>query len=169
MILPPLVFPVKSVYQAQSLKNTISLEKFYFSQIADNIYYFLVCVNTSNGSLTFAKFSKLPSIRSSHCDYATLGSAKAHGREPKTCLGRVFNYISQAVLMMCMYSSTWMHDHIYSSKLGLGLVLLAKVCPWLHLLALGHLKRQVTNRNHPIRVVSPMVTKQEGKENNDRS
>ncbi len=54
--------------------------------------------------------------------------------------------------MMCMYSSKWMHDHIYSSKLSLGLVLLGKVCPWLHLLALGHLKRQVTNRNHPIRV-----------------
>ncbi len=32
--------------------------------------------------------------------------------------------------MMCMYLSMWTHDHIYSWKLGPGLVLLAKVCPW---------------------------------------
>ncbi len=31
--------------------------------------------------------------------------------------------------MMSMYSSMWTHDHIYSLKLGPGLVLLAKVCP----------------------------------------
>ncbi len=34
-----------------------------------------------------------------------------------------------AVLTMCMYLSTWRHAHIYSLKLGPGLVLLAKVCP----------------------------------------
>ncbi len=90
MILPPLVFPVKSVYQAQSLKNTIPLEKFYFSQIADRRQYLLfsrLCkhclwlINICEVFKTALNF-----------DYATLGSAKAHGREPKTCLSRVFNY-----------------------------------------------------------------------------
>jgi hypothetical protein len=36
-----------------------------------------------------------------------------------------------AVSMMWMYLSMWTHAHIYSWKLGPGLVLLAKVCPWL--------------------------------------
>jgi hypothetical protein len=34
---------------------------------------------------------------------AITGSAKAIGREPKTCLGRAFNYkLAEAVLKMCM-------------------------------------------------------------------
>ncbi len=32
--------------------------------------------------------------------------------------------------MMCMYLSMWTHSRIYSWKLGPGLILLAKVCPW---------------------------------------
>ncbi len=35
--------------------------------------------------------------------------------------------------MMCMYSSMWMHGHIYSWKLGPGLILLAEVCPWIQI------------------------------------
>ncbi len=40
-----------------------------------------------------------------------------------------FSTISLAIMMMCIYSSMWMHTHIYTWKLGLGFVLLAKVCP----------------------------------------
>jgi len=55
-------------------------------------------------------------------------------------MGRVFNYKLGCfndvyefiyVDMTCMYSSMWMHDHIYSRKLGPGLVLLVKDWQWL--------------------------------------
>jgi hypothetical protein len=36
-----------------------------------------------------------------------------------------FSTLSQAVLMMCVYISMRTHTHIYSSKLGPGIVLLA--------------------------------------------
>jgi hypothetical protein len=45
-----------------------------------------------------------------------------------------FSTLSLAVLMISTYLFTWMHAHIYSRKLGPGLVLLAQVCPWLHIL-----------------------------------
>jgi hypothetical protein len=50
-----------------------------------------------------------------------------------------FSTISQAVLMMCTYSSTRTHAHVCSWKLGPGFVLLAEVCPCFdkHLSLLG--------------------------------
>jgi len=33
--------------------------------------------------------------------------------------------------MVLIYLATWTHAHIYSWKLGPGLVLFAKVCPWI--------------------------------------
>ncbi len=54
------------------------------------------------------------------------GSTKANGREPKTCLARVFNN-KLGCFKMCMYLSMLMHAHIYSWKLGPSLVLLARL------------------------------------------
>ncbi len=113
MILPPLVFPVKSVYQAQSVKNTISLGKFYFSQIAYRRQYLLfsrlckhflwlinICEVFKN-ALNFAVHTAI-----------TLhwGARKLMGENLKLVWAE-FSTISLAVLMMCMYSSKWMHDH----------------------------------------------------------
>jgi len=54
------------------------------------------------------------------------GSKKANWREPKTCLGRVFNY-----KLGCFED---VHEtHVYGCTLGPGFVLLSKVCPWLTL------------------------------------
>ncbi len=63
------------------------------------------------------------------------GSSKADGREPKTCFGP-----SCQLYVRLFWLSTWMHAHVYSCKLGPGLVLLAKVCPW-------------QNLSHPVPVV----------------
>ncbi len=57
------------------------------------------------------------------------GSAISNGREPRSCLGRVFNiklgsFVSKQLNCMA-------RTHTATSwKLGLGFVLLAEVCPW---------------------------------------
>ncbi len=55
-------------------------------------------------------------------------SMKANGREPKPCLGQVFNYRLDCFSDVHVFIYVG-HTHIYSWKLGPGLVLLANVCP----------------------------------------
>ena len=57
------------------------------------------------------------------------GSAKVNGREPKSCLGRVFNF---KLGHFVMYAIAWhmqKHALAQSCKLSPGFVLIAKVCP----------------------------------------
>jgi hypothetical protein len=53
------------------------------------------------------------------------GSTKANESEHKTGLGWVFNFKLGCFDDVHVYLSMWMHAHIYSCKLGPGLVLLA--------------------------------------------
>ncbi len=62
----------------------------------------------------------------SHC--TSRGAQKLMGENQKLARAE-FSTISQAVLVMCTYVSMLTHAHIYSRKLGPGLVLLARVCP----------------------------------------
>jgi hypothetical protein len=57
------------------------------------------------------------------------GSTKANERVPKTCLGRVFNYKLGCFDGVHVFIYVDACTHIFSWKLGPGLVLLAKVCP----------------------------------------
>ncbi len=59
------------------------------------------------------------------------GSAISNGREPRSCLGWVFNIKLGSLVSKQLNCMAHTHSHFWSWKLGLGFVLLADVCPWI--------------------------------------